>query len=158
MWPLYYLATSFSLWFVAPSTAKLSLPKSNQLITFQKPKVVSPETASCNFKCYLSVGQLLTKAWYSTSTCLYVTLWLMCYFVLLQIKVDENGKIIDAKFKTFGCGSAIASSSLATEWVKGKQVLFVYCIIVCTSGRPLRSYIHIYSIFIVYIVHTYHCT
>lgn len=40
----------------------------------------------------------------------------------LQIKVDDNGKIIDAKFKTFGCGSAIASSSLATEWVKGKTV------------------------------------
>ena len=40
----------------------------------------------------------------------------------LQIKVDDNGKIIDAKFKTFGCGSAIASSSLATEWVKGKDV------------------------------------
>ncbi|PVD28368.1 hypothetical protein C0Q70_10955 [Pomacea canaliculata] len=38
----------------------------------------------------------------------------------LQIKVDENGKIVEAKFKTFGCGSAIASSSLATEWVKGK--------------------------------------
>jgi Fe-S cluster assembly scaffold IscU len=39
----------------------------------------------------------------------------------LQIQV-ENDKIIDAKFKTFGCGSAIASSSLATEWVKGKSV------------------------------------
>ena len=40
----------------------------------------------------------------------------------LQIKVDKNEKIIDAKFKTFGCGSAIASSSFATEWVKGKSV------------------------------------
>ena len=40
----------------------------------------------------------------------------------LQIKVDENGVIIDAKFKAFGCGSAIASSSLVSEWVKGKNV------------------------------------
>ncbi|XP_057675192.1 iron-sulfur cluster assembly scaffold protein IscU-like [Corythoichthys intestinalis] len=40
----------------------------------------------------------------------------------LQIEVDEDGKIVDARFKTFGCGSAIASSSLATEWVKGKSV------------------------------------
>lgn len=40
----------------------------------------------------------------------------------LQIKVDENGNIIDSCFKTFGCGSAIASSSVATEWVKGKPV------------------------------------
>merc|ERR1711881_576327 len=40
----------------------------------------------------------------------------------LQIEVDENGKIIDAKFKTFGCGSAIASSSLATEWLKGRDL------------------------------------
>ncbi len=40
----------------------------------------------------------------------------------LQIKVSENGIIEDAKFKTFGCGSAIASSSLVTEWVKGKSL------------------------------------
>jgi nitrogen fixation NifU-like protein len=40
----------------------------------------------------------------------------------LQIKVGEDGTITDAKFKTFGCGSAIASSSLATEWLKGKSL------------------------------------
>jgi len=40
----------------------------------------------------------------------------------LQILVDENENIVDAKFKTFGCGSAIASSSLATEWLKGRSL------------------------------------
>ena len=40
----------------------------------------------------------------------------------LQIRVDDDGNVIESKFKTFGCGSAIASSSVATEWVKGKNV------------------------------------
>jgi nitrogen fixation NifU-like protein len=40
----------------------------------------------------------------------------------LQIKVSDDGIITDAKFKTFGCGSAIASSSLATEWIKGMEI------------------------------------
>ena len=40
----------------------------------------------------------------------------------LQIKVDDDGVISDAKFKTFGCGSAIAASSLATDWVRGKSI------------------------------------
>ena len=40
----------------------------------------------------------------------------------LQILVDDNDNIIDARFKTFGCGSAIASSSLATEWLKGRKL------------------------------------
>ena len=40
----------------------------------------------------------------------------------LQIQVDDKGTIVDAKFKTFGCGSAIAASSLATEWIKDKTI------------------------------------
>ncbi len=40
----------------------------------------------------------------------------------LQIQVDDHNKIIDAKFKTFGCGSAIAASSLATEWIKDRSI------------------------------------
>ena len=59
---------------------------------------------------------------------------------ILKIKVDDNGKIVDAKFKTFGCGSAIASSSLATEWVKGKQV---------SIEVAIRTFfgVHLYSVF-----------
>ena len=40
----------------------------------------------------------------------------------LQIEVNDEGQISDARFKTFGCGSAIAASSLATEWVRGKTI------------------------------------
>ena len=40
----------------------------------------------------------------------------------LQIQVDDDNRVVDARFKTFGCGSAIASSSLATEWVRGKTL------------------------------------
>ena len=46
----------------------------------------------------------------------------------LQIQVDDDGNIVESKFKTFGCGSAIASSSVATEWVKGKTVDEVSCV------------------------------
>ena len=46
----------------------------------------------------------------------------------LQINVDDNGIIIDSKFKTFGCGSAIASSSLLTEWIKNKHIDDAYLI------------------------------
>ena len=60
----------------------------------------------------------------------------------LQIKVSDDGVIEDAKFKTFGCGSAIASSSLATEWVKGMTIDQAMAMRVSRSGvnrrRPAR--------------------
>ena len=46
----------------------------------------------------------------------------------LQLKINDNGIIEDAKFKTFGCGSAIASSSLVTEWIQGKHIDDAYLI------------------------------
>lgn len=53
----------------------------------------------------------------------------------VQIQVDEDGRIIDAKFKTFGCGSAIASSSVATEWIKNRLV--DQCMTITVSFRIL---------------------
>jgi iron-sulfur cluster assembly enzyme ISCU, mitochondrial len=64
----------------------------------------------------------------------------------LQFEVDENGTIIDAKFKTFGCGSAIASSSVATEWLKGRKVedclsIKVHCVfLLVLSSHPLTEH------------------
>ncbi|KAF3671847.1 Iron-sulfur cluster assembly enzyme ISCU, mitochondrial [Capsicum annuum] len=62
----------------------------------------------------------------------------------LQIKVDEEGKITDACFKTFGCGSAIASSSVATEWVKGRQMEEVLSI--KNTGTLLGKYVELVKI------------
>jgi Fe-S cluster assembly scaffold IscU len=56
----------------------------------------------------------------------------------LQIKVD-SGRVVDAKFKTFGCGSAIAASSVATEWVKGRPV--VECLTI--SNRAIAAHLNL---------------
>ena len=55
----------------------------------------------------------------------------------LNILVDDNGIITETKFKTFGCGSAIASSSLATEWIKGKHIDEANLI----NNRDISSYL-----------------
>ena len=57
----------------------------------------------------------------------------------LQIKVNDSGKIIDTKFKTFGCGSAIASSSYATEYIKGKNINEVINI----KNSDIAQYLHL---------------
>jgi nitrogen fixation NifU-like protein len=57
----------------------------------------------------------------------------------LQIKVDNSGKIIDSAFKTFGCGSAIASSSLASEWIRGLHIDDVDKI----SNRDIAEYLNL---------------
>ncbi|CAH8363741.1 unnamed protein product [Eruca vesicaria subsp. sativa] len=56
----------------------------------------------------------------------------------LQIKVDESGHITDARFKTFGCGAAIAASSLASEWIKGKTITEVVTIKNAAIAKHLR--------------------
>ena len=57
----------------------------------------------------------------------------------LQIKVDDSGKIVDTKFKTFGCGSAIASSSYATEYIKGKNINDVKLV----TNSDIAKYLHL---------------
>ncbi|XVE62144.1 hypothetical protein DITRI_Ditri06bG0095200 [Diplodiscus trichospermus] len=77
----------------------------------------------------------------------------------LQIKIDEeSGKIVDACFKTFGCGSAIASSSVATEWVKGKSMDEVLTIKnTYESLIQLLIYMYLDSTFIIY-NYTFYCS
>ena len=56
----------------------------------------------------------------------------------LNIRVDENGIISESKFKTFGCGSAIASSSLVTEWIQGKHIDDAYLITTKDIAKELK--------------------
>lgn len=60
--------------------------------------------------------------WWARSITYVVGFNLVSLFFVCFSKVDENGVITESKFKTFGCGSAIASSSVATEWLKGRSV------------------------------------
>lgn len=74
----------------------------------------------------------------------------------LQFEVDDNGVIVDAKFKTFGCGSAIASSSVATEWLKGRKVDDCLSIKVNVEGHlPEYNVIFMYRIQI--LLHILNC-
>ena len=89
------------------------------------------------------------KNYFVDSNCLVSVKKVLCALLLSQIKVGEDGKIVDAKFKTFGCGSAIASSSLATEWVKGKSVsqhgllvllsLIVFCLYQVEEATEIKN-------------------
>ena len=58
----------------------------------------------------------------------------------LQIKVNKDGIVTDAKFKTFGCGSAIASSSVASEWIKGKNI---YSIEKLITNKDIATYLNL---------------
>ncbi len=88
--------------------------------------------------------KLQVRFFFTLNFSIYIKHYLhLCCQPVWQIQVDENGKIVDARFKTFGCGSAIASSSLATEWVKGKSVSH------CDSDHCINSQIIVWSDYLI---------